>query len=711
MNKTKNNSMKAKYSFDNDGSFIIENYNQARPFSSFFPGIAGLFGTPMWVFYVNRGQCISCFGVESKNNAILEFQPANKAYRMTSLQGFRTFVKVKSGSKEYYWEPFQGYLPGTDYKKTQKMSISAHDLTITEENNDLKLKATVNYFTLPEENYSALVRNLTIENLGSKTIQIEIADGLPAIICYGLNDWLNKHLSRTVEAWINVHNLSAKAPFYQLNVEVSDSPEVKHINQGNFFLSIDNNSGELLDPIAEASIVFDDSTDFTSPVNFLKGPFKLPKGQYVTNRTPSAIAYSKKSLSSGKALDITSVYGYAQSIEQLKQISKHVKSEGFISRKALRNKEIIDEIRNNAFTNSSSKSFNLYSEYTFLDNVLRGGIPVSIKTSEGNVAFNVYSRKHGDLERDYNHFTIAPTFFSQGNGNYRDVNQNRRNDAWFNKDVKDSNIISFLNLIQADGYNPLVVKGAAFYASDISRLDEILRKCVAQKDVEALKGFIVKDFLPGNLLEYVDKNKISLLVKPGEFLGMVLEVCHKHESAEHGEGYWSDHWVYNLDLIESYLALYPEELKNLLVQKKEFTFYRNNHHILPRSKRYILTGGKVRQYKSVSVDKDIAMQEPNGNKLRAGNGTGEVYHTSLIVKILCVIANKISTLDPSGIGVEMEGGRPNWYDALNGLPGLLGSSISETLEIKRLCVFAVKSLEVSGLSPGAKIVMFEELAS
>ena len=61
-------------------------HNEAKPFSNFFPGIAGVWGIPMWAFYVNRGQCISSFGIESKDKAILEFQPANKAYRVTSLQ-------------------------------------------------------------------------------------------------------------------------------------------------------------------------------------------------------------------------------------------------------------------------------------------------------------------------------------------------------------------------------------------------------------------------------------------------------------------------------------------------------------------------------------------------------------------------------------------------------------------------------------------------
>ena len=72
-----------------DLKFIIDNYTRARPFSSFFPGIAGLMGIPMWCFYVNRGQATCSFGTESKDGAIMEFQPANKAYRLVSTHGAR----------------------------------------------------------------------------------------------------------------------------------------------------------------------------------------------------------------------------------------------------------------------------------------------------------------------------------------------------------------------------------------------------------------------------------------------------------------------------------------------------------------------------------------------------------------------------------------------------------------------------------------------
>ncbi|MCL2320935.1 MAG: cellobiose phosphorylase, partial [Oscillospiraceae bacterium] len=117
---------KIKYFLSENKTFVIENYNQAKPFSSFLPAIAGLSGKPLWAYYVNRGQCISCFGVNNKDNAIMEFNPANKAYRFTQREGFRTFMKIKKSGNVYHYEPFQSR--PNDNNIIQKMRITSHDL-------------------------------------------------------------------------------------------------------------------------------------------------------------------------------------------------------------------------------------------------------------------------------------------------------------------------------------------------------------------------------------------------------------------------------------------------------------------------------------------------------------------------------------------------------------------------------------------------------
>jgi len=701
--------MNRPYYLNKDGAFVIEDYSHVKLFSDFFPGVSGLYGIPMWAFYVNRGQAVSSFGIESKDKAILEFQPANKAYRLSSIQGFRTFLKISDGKTQQFYEPFANNLASA-YKTHQRMLITAHDLTIEEVNTTLGLKIMVNYFTMPQEPFAGLVRRVTIENVGRKSQDIQCVDGLPAINPYGLKDWLGKHMSRTVEAWVAVDNLKNKAPFYRLKVEVADTPQVTPIVEGNFYFAFDADSHKLLDMIVEASCVFGQASDFLVPESFLQEKnFSAPDYQSTANRTPSAMSVSRFSLAAGKKRGFTAIAGFAHDLTELKKVVKKSTAKGYIEEKVGLNRRIINEIKDYCFTHSSSHEFNQYCGQTFLDNVLRGGLPISLPTAEGEVSFNVYSRKHGDLERDYNFFMLAPTFLSQGNGNYRDVNQNRRNDGWFNKDVKDSNLINFLNLIQADGYNPLVVKGTLFVIKDEAAIPGLLDKFGVVKGAEKLKEILKKGFMPGGLLKLVTR-EISIQAQADDFLTYVLGLCAKHESADPGEGFWSDHWTYNLDLMQSYLSLYPEKLKELFWEKKVFNFFLSDFYVLPREARYYLTPAGVRQYHSLAEHDKQVQARPKGYKLRGKDGHGEIYTTTLLVKLVCLLANKAASLDPSGIGIEMEANKPNWYDALNGLPGLLGSSISETFEVKRFAVFVKEALEKIKLDNQATCAVFEELA-
>ncbi len=712
MKKTKSQKNQKQYFLDKDGQFIIENYNQAAEFTNFFPGIAGLFGIPMWVFYANRGQGVTSFGIEAKDKAIMEFQPANKAYRSVSLQGFRTFIKIKSGPKSIFYEPFQNRLTQANFKTEQRMAVTSHDLTIEEINHTLGLHVRVNYFTLPEEPFAALVRRVTLKNISSKKIDLEIIDGMPAIVAFGLNDHLLKYMTRTAEAWARVSNLENKAPYFNLKVVISDKPAVSHITAGNFYFSFceQGNSVKILDPLVQPSCVFGASSDFMVPENFLKEKtFKVPTEQSADNSTPCAMSFAKINLPAKSEKKLISFIGHSYDKEQLNVIVKKCVSPEYVQKKAARNKTLIDEIKNFMVTSSASKEFDLYCGQTFLDNALRGGLPVSLKTGTEKLTLSVFTRKHGDPERDYNYFILSPTFFSQGNGNYRDVNQNRRNDIWFNPDVDDSHAVNFLNLLQADGYNPLIVRGDAFFVENAKKLDEILKECVSEENIEHVKGFFKKHFLLGSLLASVVQRGIKLKVSPEEFLKRALTCCQKQELAEHGEGFWSDHWTYNLDLLESFLAVYPERRQNLLLEKNIFSFYHDAFYVLPRDERYILTSRGCRQYHSVADGRNEIKSGKRDNKLRTQNGQGPVYYTNLVVKLLSVAANKVSSLDPSGIGVEMEADKPNWYDALNGLPGLLGSSISETFELKRLCLFLLESFEKASLPGDQKIKVFIEL--
>ncbi len=670
-----------KYEIDpqKELTFSIYNYNYAFPFSSFLPGISGILGIPMWCFYVNRGQCIASFGFESKDGAILEFYPANKAYRLTPIYGFRTFIKIDGRIYEPFSERYQ------DFERENKMSITPYDLTLFEVNKTLNLSLQVNYFTLPSEPIGALIRILSIKNEGEKIINLEIIDGVPQILPYGLTNEVMKNMSRTIEAWYRVDNLEENIPYYRLSSSFQDVTEVKPIEEGYFYFAFSEDE-KILPIIVDSDLLFFPVSDFSYPKAFADKSFKLSPPTYWGNRTPSAFSYAFLTLNPKEEKTITSLLGKANSLYQLKDLSKKYMNNDFIKRKAEENKKLIREIMDYSFVHTSSKEFNSYTRQSFLDNILRGGFPITLKYKDKKDVIYLFSRKHGDLERDYNFFRLEANYFSQGNANFRDINQNRRNDLYFNPDIGYFNILYFMNLIQLDGYNPLVVKGVKYVFR--GKTDE-LREWIEDKLTEKLEEVLYKPFIPYDVIKFLEKYNIQL--KKGdliEFISFLLINSQKIEDAEFGEGYWIDHWFYNLDLIETFESLFPDKMEDLLLENKIFTYYDNYEMVLPRKERYVLTEKGVRQYRSLVRDEEklklIRSRALEPNKIRKNYGKGEIYYTTLLSKLFTLCLVKYSTLDPDNIGIEMEAGRPGWNDALNGLPGIFGSAVNETFELKRL---------------------------
>lgn len=694
-----------KYKLNKNGDFIIENYNFSKPWASFFPGIAGLYGIPLWAFYVNRGQCVASIGIHSKDEAIMEFLPANKAYQLVSSQCFRTFIKIKSSKKPLFYEPFSFQAALSSEKISNRMVIRPQELKIIEENHALGLKTEVLYFTLPHEPYAALIREVTIENISSRPLDLEVLDGLSVIVPYGVNNFFLKEMSRTIEAWMTVDKLKNGVCVYKLTTDPRDVAHVAFVKGANFYASFEGaRSCATSKIIVDPSLIFGNVSDYSFPYLFLKPSlFAYPARQVAKNKTPCAFSFMKTRLPKGDQKKIVSCIGHVFDTADIDRLNLGALNEAFIDKKKQENRVLIDGILNRIFTVSGLKHFDLYVRQTFLDNVLRGGLPCSLETAAGKKSVYVFSRKHGDLERDYNRFCVLPTFFSRGEGNYRDVNQNRRSDIFFEPSLEERNICDFMNLIQMDGYNPLVFKGEKLFISSEAFKNSRLISFFHEKDAHKIEHILSLSFSIGSVLQYLRENNIAMSCSLEDFVAELLSIAGSDVDASYGEGYWTDHWTYNLDLLESFKALYPDRMKWLLFEKDDFSFFDTHVFVKPRQERYVLRNGELRQYHSLFHDEEklLFMQKRDRahHKVRCDNGDGDVLKTTLISKFICLIVNKLATLDPSGIGIEMEADKPNWYDSLNGLPGLIGSSVSETFELKRLITFLKKNIKESNI-PG-----------
>jgi hypothetical protein len=679
-----------KYLLDKQGRFIVEDYNKAYPFSNFLPAIGGLWGIPLWAFYVNRAQAMISCGIKDKNHSILEFFPADRAYQVVSSLGFRTFIKVDKSS---YYEP---YRLGLGYPKKERLLITSFDLTIEEDNRYLGLSFWVNYFTLPNMPFASLVRTLRIRNNTRRRKRLEIIDGVPRIIPFGSREIFIKHLSRTLEAWMysQIKNIdSKKIALFKLTVNPKDTSSTQYIEGANFSYSFYNQEGKVGQPqiLMDPTIIFAEDASFNLPLKFLKKNFKFTSIDILRGKTPCCFSYLKAKLGPQKEVIIYTLIGAVFRTETLKGYLAKV-NPTFLDRKKEENKRIIEEIKNSALCVSGLPEFDQYIKNSYLDNTLRGGFPY--KFDNGRVYY-LFSRKHGDLERDYNRFKLLPSYFSEGECNYRDVNQNRRMDLFFNPAIYDRNIIYFMNLLRMDSYNPLLVRGQKLFFEDEGKIKETLKSCKIPLDSEII-ALMKKGFYLGQIFNLLEAKKIKLKEK-NKFINLIFERAQSEPQAKFGEGFWIDHWHYNLDLIDGFLYFYPDKRDELFL-KEEFMFWDDEFRVKERSRRYIIKSNKVYQLNSVeevlNKKEEIFSRKRFKNFLRVEKGKGPVYKTNLVEKLLTLILNRVATLDFAGIGVEMEADRPGWCDSLNGLPALFGSSVCETLELKRAVILLREAIEV-----------------
>lgn len=674
----------SKYKLNGE-QFRIEDYEKQPAFSSFLPGLAGVRGIPLWVYYTNRGQGINSFGVHNKGNSIMEFNPANTAYENTALKGFRTFLR-RNGK---FYEPFCSY----SEESNRIMSVEKNRLIIEEECKELGLSVKVTYFVLPTESIGALVRKVEITNISGEAASVEGIDGITKIIPYGVQTGMYKDMSNLFRSFSEIKNIENKAYYINMRGSAGDSAEVGETYGGYFCCTVQD--GELKDLIYDPDVVFGHDTSMVMPVVFKNEGMSGVKAekQCFANKYPCGFYPFEETLAAGESLTFATYIGFSGTLAQLNKAAKMFCEEGYAERKEKEAVEIVKEMVSDIGTSTAAKVFDQYVEQCYLDNFLRGGYPYVFESAEKNAVVHLFSRKHGDPERDYNFFSIAGEYFSQGNGNFRDVCQNRRSDVFFKPAIGDFNVWSFFNYVQMDGYNPLEIRPCTFKVIPERKEEAVafIRTQVAG-DSTPVENLLDRNFTPGQICSALAEN--GLQAENEEILvAGILGLCREYLEAGYNEGYWSDHWNYLMDLVENYLLIYPDKKKELLLGRNDYRFYDSVGLVRPRRETYVINNGKARQYGAInhSHEKESRPGYRAGGTNWLKDTNGNEITTTLLGKMLTLAVNKFLLLDQDGMGVEMEGGRPGWNDAMNGLPGLFGSGMPETMELVRLLNFLCDS--------------------
>lgn len=671
MSKTR----KPKYYLTDNGKYRIDNYDKASPFSSFLPGVAGPSGVPLWCMYVNRGQAVVSFGAENKDNAIAEFLSATWAYQLVGIQGFRTFCKIG----ERFYEPFQSHFFCEDSNYTRSMIIDFDRVTIIERNETLGLNFEIEYFSPVNQKTASLVRKVKITNTSPKAQKLQILDGLAVFVPAGLTDGGIKSMRHLNEAYSNVNMIDKNIALASAKVLAHDEAEITKVQHGNFYASWNEKTESLkpVDLITDPGVIFGKGNELVCPQKFIDGTID-PDSQIFENRMPCAFSQFSPVIQTNMSTTLVSLIGFTPDKDFLKKHLSAFKTMNDFNTLSLQSKTLIDEITTPAFTVSNCPLLDNYSKQNYLDNILRGGIPYMLESSQGKVPLHIYSRRHGDLERDYNYFQLPLHPLSSGPGNYRDICQNRRYDLWFYPELFDQEIKMFASLIQADGYNPLEIDGYLWKLEDGVDAASLCPECTEDQKEKFIQ-LITSDFHPGKLLEWLRKNNIQTDDLLNE-LNSILKNCScKLNASGHEGGYWVDHWIYIADMLEAFAGIYPDRIKELLTSKADVSWYYEKAFVNPRSEKYLARDNGPLQLNSVIDLNEKSIDLPQ---------------VTLMTKLIALLAVKAVTFDYECKGIEMEAGRPGWNDSLNGLPGLFGSSTCEVAAVARLADWLLENTSI-----------------
>lgn len=272
---------------------------------------------------------------------------------------------------------------------------------------------------------------MEIQNIGGVELALELLDGLPEVLPFGVANGGYKEMGNLLRSWMDVFNLEHGIPFYKLRSGTNDDAEIGKIESGHFYLS-STAEGELLRPLVDYEVIFGGNTSLTYPDRFAALPLAelLAQAQYPVNKVPCGFSGTARTLAPGASLKLNTIIGHVNDIARINERTAELCREEYFAAKSLEAAALTEELTADIATRTSSPIFDAYCRQSYLDNFLRGGYPFIFDNGEEGFVVHLYSRKHGDMERDYNFFSLAPEYYSQGNGNFRDMNQNRRNDVF-----------------------------------------------------------------------------------------------------------------------------------------------------------------------------------------------------------------------------------------------------------------------------------------
>jgi hypothetical protein len=242
----------------------------------------------------------------------------------------------------------------------------------------------------------------------------------------------------------------------------------------------------------------------------------------------------------------------------------------------------------------------------------------------------------------------------------------------FNPRIGSFNVQTFLSLIQADGYNPLTVEAVIFTIDSFHTCLDLATRAVGEADGnraqrEALTGILNSGpFRPGQLFALMEEQNIQLMMSRQEFIDMVAAAAKTSPMAVFGDGFWSDHFCYYMDLVDTFLAIYPDWEERIMFDQ-QLPYFFSPGFVKPRAEKYVLSvsfdglGHHVRQLDATDIEEKEKglylkpfINNSTGRIEYAANwqhdASGRIFKSSPIEKLFLLATIKFATRDAYGMG-------------------------------------------------------------
>ena len=86
----------------------------------------------------------------------------------------------------------------------------------------------------------------------------------------------------------------------------------------------------------------------------------------------------------------------------------------------------------------------------------------------------------------------------------------------------------------------------------------------------------------------IENQNVFLLISFEDFINEVTASADVSPMARSEDGFWADHWTYIMDLVFSYLQIYPDKEEQFMFDRRVPYFF-NERICLPRHEKYVLS--------------------------------------------------------------------------------------------------------------------------